>query len=187
MNSGFRPGAITATGNRSYHSMGRAVDIPPEARYFDWIRANYGRSTKELIFSPEGSRQLWNGQPHVYGEPTKSMHYDHVHWAMANGGVINEPVMGRGLLSGGSYSFGERGPETVTPGIVGRDWVHGTMAVSGSTTASTAMTRSALDVTVRAMGGDEALATAVAKKIETRMQDQAAVNNLSGLIQGLSS
>jgi hypothetical protein len=38
---------------------------------------------------------------------------------MANGGVIGEPVSGIGMYSGRSYSFGERGPETVTPGLPG--------------------------------------------------------------------
>jgi hypothetical protein len=34
----------------------------------------------------------------------------------AEGGVIEEPVMGVGQKTGETYSFGERGPETVTPG-----------------------------------------------------------------------
>jgi hypothetical protein len=41
------------------------------------------------------------------------------HLAMANGGVLGEPVVGVGLRSGGSYSFAERGPETITPGLPG--------------------------------------------------------------------
>lgn len=36
--------------------------------------------------------------------------------AMAAGGVIPEPVIGYGLHSGQTYTFGERGPETVVPG-----------------------------------------------------------------------
>lgn len=36
--------------------------------------------------------------------------------AYASGGVIGEPVMGWGMNSGRSYTFGENGPETVTPG-----------------------------------------------------------------------
>lgn len=35
--------------------------------------------------------------------------------AMADGGVITEPIIGMGLRSGGTYAFGERGPESVTP------------------------------------------------------------------------
>jgi phage-related protein len=85
--SGFRPGSITATGNRSYHSMGRAVDLPPRMDVFNWIRANFGANTKELIFSPAGGAQIHNGRPHVYTGITRSMHFDHVHWAMDRGGV----------------------------------------------------------------------------------------------------
>jgi hypothetical protein len=115
--SGFRPGAITATGNRSYHAQGRAVDVPPSMAVFDWIRSRFGRSTRELIFSPAGGRQVWNGRPHMYTGVTRANHWDHVHWAMADGGVINEPVLGRGVRSGKSYAFGEKGPETVLPGV----------------------------------------------------------------------
>jgi TP901 family phage tail tape measure protein len=35
----------------------------------------------------------------------------------ANGGVIDEPIAGMGLRTGTKYSFGERGRETVVPGI----------------------------------------------------------------------
>jgi hypothetical protein len=33
----------------------------------------------------------------------------------AHGGTINEPIVGQGLMTGKTYSFGEEGPETVTP------------------------------------------------------------------------
>lgn len=104
--SGYRPGAITATGNQSYHALGRAVDVPPRWDVFNWIKANYGGNTKELIFSPAGAGQIWNGRPHFYGEPTRGDHWDHVHWAMANGGIVRTPTFG--LL-------GEAGPEVVLP------------------------------------------------------------------------
>ncbi|MDQ3573784.1 MAG: hypothetical protein M3404_02510 [Actinomycetota bacterium] len=95
--SGFRPGAITATGNRSYHAQGRAVDINPDMRVFDWIRANYGGRTKELIFSPAGGRQIHNGRPHVYSGITRAMHWDHVHWAMRHGGLVDKMHTGGGV------------------------------------------------------------------------------------------
>jgi hypothetical protein len=94
MYSGYRPGAITATGNRSYHGMiaangqpGRAVDVPPRWDVFNWIRAHYPDS-RELIFSPAGRLQIWNGKPHLYTGVTKQMHYNHVHWAYDNGGYL---------------------------------------------------------------------------------------------------
>jgi len=117
LHSAYRPGAITATGNPSYHGMGRAIDISPRRDIADWLRQNYMSQTRELIFSPMNNQQVHNGRNHMYSGITRAMHWDHIHWAMANGGVIGEPVFGMGLRSGNTYSFGERGPETVTPGI----------------------------------------------------------------------
>jgi hypothetical protein len=97
--SGFRPGAITATGNRSYHSMGRAVDVPPSMAVFNWIRSNFGGRTRELIFSPAGGAQVHNGRPHMYTGITRAMHFDHVHWAMKNGGIM--PNFDRGGMAFG--------------------------------------------------------------------------------------
>jgi hypothetical protein len=84
--SAFRPGAITATGNRSYHALGRAIDVTPSMAIFEWIRRNYGARTKELIYSPAGGRQIHNGQPHYYSGITRAMHWNHVHWAYDRGG-----------------------------------------------------------------------------------------------------
>jgi hypothetical protein len=36
-------------------------------------------------------------------------------YAYANGGLISEPVLGRGLRSGSNYLIGENGPEWVVP------------------------------------------------------------------------
>jgi hypothetical protein len=92
MNSGFRPGSITSSGNQSYHALGRAVDIPPRMEYFDWILRNFGKTSKELIFSPAGGRQIHNGSPHVYSGAVKADHYDHVHWAYDQGGWLQPGV-----------------------------------------------------------------------------------------------
>jgi hypothetical protein len=94
--SGFRPGAITATGNKSYHSMGRAVDVPPRRDVFDWIKATYMASTKELIYSPAGSGQVHNGRPHMYTGVTRANHWDHVHWAKKHGGIVPAFIADRG-------------------------------------------------------------------------------------------
>jgi hypothetical protein len=85
--SAFRPGAITATGNPSYHGKGRAIDVSPSMDIFNWLAGNYPNS-REIIYSPAGSRQIRNGGRHFYGEPTRGDHWDHVHWAMAHGGII---------------------------------------------------------------------------------------------------
>jgi hypothetical protein len=104
--SGFRPGAITATGNPSYHGFGRAVDIPPRTDVNHWIYNNYKTITKELIASWAGARQIRNGRDHVYSGITRANHWDHNHWAMANGGMVTRPT--RALI-------GEAGPEAIVP------------------------------------------------------------------------
>ncbi|MEV8028442.1 tape measure protein [Cellulosimicrobium funkei] len=93
--SGLRPGAITATGYPSMHGLGRAIDIagptPGDGAammaIFNAIKAAFPNST-ELIYSPAGLRQLYKGRPYLFPEPTRGMHYDHVHWAMRQGGVL---------------------------------------------------------------------------------------------------
>lgn len=119
--SDYRPGAITITGNRSYHGFGRAVDFAPSKPLAEWINLHYMKATKELI-TPWQSLNIHNGSRHTYSALVENEHNfaggnAHDHWAMANGGIINEPVFGYGLRSGDTYSFGERGSETVTPGV----------------------------------------------------------------------
>jgi len=121
--SGLRPGAITATGRPSYHGMGRATDIPPRMDVFNHLASAYPNST-ELIFSPAGGRQRYKGQPHVYSGVTKAMHYDHIHWAMAKGGILNPYVRDAGgpLRPGFTYNGTDR-DEMVVPmaagGVIG--------------------------------------------------------------------
>jgi hypothetical protein len=86
--SGYRPGAITATGNPSWHGKGRAVDVPPRMDVFNWLAATFGKNTKELIFSPAGARQIHNGMRHFYSGITRAMHFNHVHWAYDRGGLL---------------------------------------------------------------------------------------------------
>ena len=59
---------------------------------------------------------------HRYGRGWTSV-LGHGH-GYAMGGVINEPIYGIGR-SGRRYTFGEKGPETVTPGVTGK-W-HGSL------------------------------------------------------------
>lgn len=87
--SSYRPGAVTASGNQSWHSLGRAIDVTPSMDIFRWIARNYGARTKELIFSTAGTDQIKNGRKHWYGEPVRSMHWNHVHWAYDRGGMAS--------------------------------------------------------------------------------------------------
>jgi len=85
--SAYRPGARTTSGAASYHSAGRAIDVTPSMGIFEWIRRNYGGSTRELIYSPAGARQIKNGRPYLYSGAVRAGHYSHVHWAYDQGGV----------------------------------------------------------------------------------------------------
>lgn len=117
--SDYRPGAITLTGNRSYHSYGRAVDFAPSRALAEWINLHFMKATRELI-TPWQSLNIHNGKRHHYSALIENQHNfaggnAHDHWAMANGGMINEPIFGVGA-SGRTYSFGENyQPERVTP------------------------------------------------------------------------
>lgn len=104
LNSGFRPGAVTISGNKSWHSVGRAVDVPPRRDVFEWIAANFPNS-RELIFSPMGNRQIRNGKPWTYSGAVRDTHWDHVHWAFDSGGWM-QPGQG-------SYFNGTGRPEAV--------------------------------------------------------------------------
>lgn len=93
LTSSYRPGAITASGNRSYHSMGRAIDVTPSMAIFNLIRRSFGSAIRELIYSPAGGRQVKNGRPYYYTGAVRAMHYNHVHWAMNKGGIIPKPLL----------------------------------------------------------------------------------------------
>lgn len=100
--SGFRPGARTATGRVSNHARGLAIDTNPWMAMFDLIARTHPDS-RELIFSPAGGRQLYHGQRHFYGEPTRGDHWDHIHWALNTGGLVGLPF--------GAYDAGGMLPE----------------------------------------------------------------------------
>lgn len=96
MTSNYRAGAITASGYRSYHGLGRAVDLvaPNMMQLFNAIRGKWGGSSKELYYSPAGWRQIQNGHKHYPTGVTRRNHFSHVHWAMQTGGWV--PGFGRG-------------------------------------------------------------------------------------------
>jgi hypothetical protein len=123
VSSGYRPG------DPGWHGTGLAADIigGGPAGMAQIAAGFYGISGRllELIHSGGGGFFVKNGARvgASYYASEIAGHYDHVHVAananalgMANGGVINEPIWGVGK-SGRRYMFGERGPETVTPGV----------------------------------------------------------------------
>jgi hypothetical protein len=105
-------------GDPLWHGSGRAVD---------WMGYNQdalatflaSRQPLELIHRTKKRDYAYTRGRNKgsFHESLMEAHRNHVHIAMANGGVIGEPVIGTGVRSGASYSFGERGPETVIPGV----------------------------------------------------------------------
>lgn len=94
LTSAFRPGAIAAgTGQPSMHSLGRAIDVGGSPlvmhQVFEWVKQHFPNS-KEIIHSQEGLNQVYKGRPFLYPEPTKSMHYNHMHWGFKDGGIVSK-------------------------------------------------------------------------------------------------
>lgn len=90
--SGYRPGAVTLSGKRSYHALDRAVDLPPIKAVAKWIHDTWGRYTKELI-TPFQEYNLLNGRPHRYTGAIWNQHNfaggnAHDHWAYDSGGML---------------------------------------------------------------------------------------------------
>lgn len=86
VSSGLRRGAITSSGNPSYHATGEAVDIGGPAtalaRIFTTLKRS-GRRFAELIYTgPGGGTGIRNGRPHTYTGQVAADHRDHVHAAL---------------------------------------------------------------------------------------------------------
>jgi hypothetical protein len=105
-------------GDPKWHGSGRAVD---------WMGFNQDRLASLLAAKrPLELIHRTNQRDYAYtrgknkgsfNNALMQAHRNHIHIAMANGGVIDEPVFGVGA-SGNTYSLGEGyRPETVTPGL----------------------------------------------------------------------
>jgi hypothetical protein len=137
VSSGYRPGSP------DYHGAGLAADII--GANMDAIAAGfYAMSGRllELIHSPSWFVKNGNRVPASFYASEIAGHYNHVHVAayanalgFAGGGVINEPIWGIGR-SGRRYTFGENGPETITPGAGPPGGVSLTINVQGDVGAA---------------------------------------------------
>lgn len=115
LTSAARPGAVTANGGQSYHALGRAIDlIPASMATFDAVAKMFPNAS-ELIYSPAGEKQLLNGQPfNGWSDAVRAQHYNHVHLAMANGGVVPKLYDNGGWLPHGGVAMNLSGrPEPV--------------------------------------------------------------------------
>ncbi|MEV8167335.1 tape measure protein [Microbacterium paraoxydans] len=115
MTSNFRPGARTVNGGQSYHALGRAIDIVPASMATFNAIAKLFPNASELIYTPAGNRQLQNGKPFAgWSEAVRRQHYNHVHLAMASGGVVPKLYDQGGWLPHGGMAVNRSGkPEAV--------------------------------------------------------------------------
>lgn len=86
------PGArVTSSyraGDPNMHGKGRAIDIgnPTMARFNTLLSAF--PNAYQLLYSPANDRQItWAGKRGNTSGALRADHYDHIHWAMAKGGV----------------------------------------------------------------------------------------------------
>lgn len=109
--STFRSGSVAAGGGLDYHSQGYAVDIggPNLMGVFEWLLKNYPTS-QEIIYSPANNRQIKNGQPHYYSEPTRSGHFTHVHWAYVSKTAVAPGAGGAAVIPAGDNPLSALNP-----------------------------------------------------------------------------
>ncbi|MFJ4173468.1 tape measure protein [Microbacterium sp. NPDC089696] len=118
MTSNYRsPGANAGVGGvkGSYHTQGRAIDlVPANMDIFNQV-ARLFPNASELIYTPAGNRQLLNGKPFAgWSDNVKRMHHNHVHLAMASGGVVPKLYDQGGWLPHGGIAVNQSGkPEPV--------------------------------------------------------------------------
>lgn len=128
--SGYRPGAVTSTGNLSYHARGRAVDFDASRAMALHVNRNFMAQTKELI-TPWQDLNIWNGRRHAYRDSIMALHdgrigIRHNHWAMATGGFMAEPVTLERV------TMAEKHPEIVSPVPMLRNIFRSELERSGS-------------------------------------------------------
>jgi TP901 family phage tail tape measure protein len=105
--STYRPGSITASGNRSLHAAKRAVDFAGPSPGYDTpalgaiFKAFVPIAAKlaELIYAgPQTNFNIKNGRR--VAKYAQAQHHDHVHAAMAAGGMIATHGQGMNLMVG---------------------------------------------------------------------------------------
>ncbi len=133
VSSGARPGAITSTGGKSYHSSGDALDLagPPDAmlRFARYAAQNWGSHLEELIYTPMGAG-IKNGRPYQFGGSVAANHYDHVHIADTDPSAAGSSPAGPAM----AFSADTAGPGmqqiSLQPGKSGVPGVAGALADS---------------------------------------------------------
>lgn len=130
--SGYRPGAVTATGFRSYHSMGRAIDIVSSnmGDTFRKLQAAVGRTAAELYYTGPGGvpgKGLRHGRWATLAPITDRTHRNHIHYAAMNGGVVPRLYDQGGWMPHGGVGVNLSGkPERVLSPAQSREYGDGT-------------------------------------------------------------
>jgi len=112
----------------SYHYQGRAIDVAGSASqmrkfFFDSLQHFGVAQIKELFYDPVGE-YVDNGRIH---SGSIGGHSDHVHLALAKGGIVTRPT---------TALIGERGPEAVIPLSRGGGTMQVNLQLDGKTLAS---------------------------------------------------
>ena len=106
----------------SMHNRGRAIDLaPPSMALFNWLLKNFPNSY-QILYSPAGARQIWwEGIQRDTSGFLKATHYDHVHWAMKDGGLIPDLFDEGGWLQPG-LTLAENRSGKPEPVLTGNQW-----------------------------------------------------------------
>lgn len=83
MTSNFRPGAITASGVRSLHGMGRAIDIVSANMAETFLKVRNLMPWSQLFYTPMGALQKGYRDWRVARD-----HWDHIHLGYDKGGIF---------------------------------------------------------------------------------------------------
>jgi TP901 family phage tail tape measure protein len=152
-------------GDPLWHGSGRAIDYMGYnqdrlARFFMGMQSK----VLELIHTTSsGGYYITRGRRVASMGVQDGLHRNHLHIAMAGGGIINEPVLGVGA-SGATYSFGEGGrPEAVTP----LTWRPGSSAAAGGMGGSGGARTVIVDATIPIQIGAETIVRTVHLEIDT--------------------
>jgi hypothetical protein len=118
VSSGLRPGAITSSGNTSWHASGHAIDVSGPSQgmlqFFRAMKSRYGAGLEELIHTP-GGQGIKNGVPYTYTGQVAADHYDHVHVADKDPGLSGGAVGPGALMQMAAL----QAPGAVTGGLPG--------------------------------------------------------------------
>lgn len=122
MTSGYRPGAVTATGSPSMHGQNRARDFSngyrPTTQMMQFALAVLrGSRPTELLYTPLGALNMHRGgRQYANTGATARGHQNHVHVAYRDGGImaaLGGYADGTLNASPGWHMVGEEGPELV--------------------------------------------------------------------------